>query len=238
MLVIRRTKSAADDIRWKLMQEEHLTIQSSNMFGYLGHRQEEGIDYEEVFAPVCFLMTGTIEKRFKLTLPYAESASTPVDLEKPLVKDGDSNDVDMLPFELVAYTDSDYARATQDRKSTTEDLLTKGFDTGSEGFSWIAEFSKSTAPQFRSKDTTRQEQEKYDFEKALELQKQLDEIEEVVAKATQAHDIDWSDPTVLRYHALQIRSSLLAEVMKEHDVNVFKESGRKQRRCQYNGKSI
>ncbi|GJV93540.1 putative ribonuclease H-like domain-containing protein [Tanacetum coccineum] len=41
------------------------------------------------------------------------------------------------PLELVAYTDSDYAGATQDRKSTLEvvsfweiDLLTKGFDAG------------------------------------------------------------------------------------------------------------
>ncbi|GJX40195.1 hypothetical protein Tco_0255185 [Tanacetum coccineum] len=111
----------------------------------------------------------------------AGSASTPVDLEKPLVKDGDADDVDVhlyrsmigslmyltasrpdimfavcacarfqvtpktshllavkrifrylkgkptlglwysrdSPFELVAYTDSDYAGATQDRKSTT-----------------------------------------------------------------------------------------------------------------------
>ncbi|GJV03190.1 hypothetical protein Tco_1336759 [Tanacetum coccineum] len=110
------------------------------------------------------------------------SASTLVDLENPLVKDGDTNDVDVhlyismigslmylttsrpnimfavyacaifqvtpktscllaikrifrylkgkptlglwysrdSPFELVAYTDSDYARATQYRKSTTE----------------------------------------------------------------------------------------------------------------------
>ncbi|GKB19454.1 putative ribonuclease H-like domain-containing protein [Tanacetum coccineum] len=109
-------------------------------------------------------------------------ASTPVDLEKPLVKDGDADDVDVhlyrsmigslmyltasrldimfavyacarfqvtlktshllavkrifrylkgkptlglwysrdSPFKLVAYTDSDYARATQDQKSTTE----------------------------------------------------------------------------------------------------------------------
>ncbi|GKF92505.1 hypothetical protein Tco_0279224, partial [Tanacetum coccineum] len=31
-------------------------------------------------------------------------------------------------LELVAYTDSDYAGATLDRKSTTGDLLTKGFD--------------------------------------------------------------------------------------------------------------
>ncbi|GKE31643.1 hypothetical protein Tco_1450965, partial [Tanacetum coccineum] len=34
------------------------------------------------------------------------------------------------PLELVAYTDSDYVGATQDRKSTTGDLLTKGFDAG------------------------------------------------------------------------------------------------------------
>ncbi|GJY16784.1 putative ribonuclease H-like domain-containing protein [Tanacetum coccineum] len=120
-----------------------------------------------------------ILKKFNYT--DVKSVLTPVDLEKPLVKDGDANDVDVhiyrsmigslmyltisrpyimfavcacarfqvtlktshllavkrifrylkgkptlglwysrdSPFELVAYTDSDYARATQDRKSTT-----------------------------------------------------------------------------------------------------------------------
>ncbi|GJT74689.1 putative ribonuclease H-like domain-containing protein [Tanacetum coccineum] len=75
-----------------------------------------------------------------------KSASTPVDLENPLVKDGDADDVDVhlyrymirslmyliasrpdvifayskdSPFELVDYTDSDYAGATQDRKPRT-----------------------------------------------------------------------------------------------------------------------
>ncbi|GJS02902.1 putative ribonuclease H-like domain-containing protein [Tanacetum coccineum] len=130
-----------------------------------------------------------ILKKFNYT--NVKTASTPVDLEKPLVKDGDANDVDVhlyrsmigslmyltasrpdimfavcacarfqvtpktshllavkrifrylkgkptlglwysrdSPFELVAYTDSDYAGATQDRKSTTGGyLLTKGFD--------------------------------------------------------------------------------------------------------------
>ncbi|GJX85044.1 putative ribonuclease H-like domain-containing protein [Tanacetum coccineum] len=119
-----------------------------------------------------------ILKKFNYT--DVKSASTPVDLEKPLVKDRDADDVDVhlyrsmigslmylttsrpdimfavcacarfqvtpktshllavkrifrylkgkptlglwyskdSPFELVAYTDSDYARATQDRKST------------------------------------------------------------------------------------------------------------------------
>ncbi|GJX75692.1 putative ribonuclease H-like domain-containing protein [Tanacetum coccineum] len=99
----------------------------------------------------------------KFNYTDVKSASTPVDLEKPLVKDRDADDVDVhlyrsmirdSPFELVAYTDSDYAGATQDRKSTTRvlnmwllivvvdkysgfkincwiiDLLTKGFDAG------------------------------------------------------------------------------------------------------------
>ncbi|GJS65922.1 hypothetical protein Tco_0680486 [Tanacetum coccineum] len=90
-----------------------------------------------------FQMSSVGELTFFLGL---QSASTPVDLEKPLVKDGDTDDVDVhlyrsmigylmyltasrpdimfaysrdSPFELVAYTDSDYAGATQDRKSTT-----------------------------------------------------------------------------------------------------------------------
>ncbi|GJR37100.1 hypothetical protein Tco_1212784 [Tanacetum coccineum] len=65
-----------------------------------------------------------------------------------------------------------------------------------------------------AKSIARQEQEKYDFEKALELQKQLEEREEVVATSTQAHDIDWSDPAVIRYHALQNKSFSVAEVKK------------------------
>ncbi|GJS22330.1 uncharacterized mitochondrial protein-like protein [Tanacetum coccineum] len=129
----------------------------------------------------------------KFNYSDVKSASTPVDVEKPLVKGGDADDVDVhlyrsmigslmyftssrpdimfavcacarfqvspktshllavkrifrylkgkptlglwysrdSPFELVAYTDSDYAGLTQDRKSTTGGyLLTKGFDAG------------------------------------------------------------------------------------------------------------
>ncbi|GJW02939.1 hypothetical protein Tco_1561795 [Tanacetum coccineum] len=56
-----------------------------------------------------------------------------------------------------------------------------------------------------------QEQEKYDLAQALELQKELYKRKEDVAETTQSHDIDWSDPAVLRYHAQQNRSFSKAE---------------------------
>nr|GEV50541.1 uncharacterized mitochondrial protein AtMg00810-like [Tanacetum cinerariifolium] len=68
---------------------------------------------------------------------YGKSASTPIDTEKPLLKDLDGEDVDVhiyrylkrkphlglwypkdSPFNLVAYYDSDYVEASLDRKST------------------------------------------------------------------------------------------------------------------------
>ncbi|GJY91674.1 hypothetical protein Tco_0507456 [Tanacetum coccineum] len=55
------------------------------------------------------------------------------------------------------------------------------------------------------------QEKRIDFETALELQKQLDEREEVAAKVDQAHDIDWSDPAVLRYHTLQNRHFFVVE---------------------------
>nr|GEY92018.1 hypothetical protein [Tanacetum cinerariifolium] len=62
-------------------------------------------------------------------------------------------------------------------------------------------------------ETTRQEQEKYNLEKALKLQKQLDQRDEDVDKGDQTQDINWNDPEVLRYHALHNRVFSKAEGM-------------------------
>ncbi|GKA74148.1 hypothetical protein Tco_0780450 [Tanacetum coccineum] len=46
---------------------------------------------------------------------------------------------------------------------------------------------------------------------------------EGVAETTQAHDIDWSDPAVIRYHAQQNRSFSKAEEVMKRSVFDFKE---------------
>ncbi|GKA54227.1 hypothetical protein Tco_0753176 [Tanacetum coccineum] len=77
-------------------------------------------------------------------------------------------------------------------------------------------------------DIARQEQEKYDLAQALELQKDLDKMKEGVAETTQAHDIDWSDPVMLRYHAQQNRSFSKAEVRKNMCMYLKNQGGYKQ----------
>ncbi|GJR29380.1 hypothetical protein Tco_1105612 [Tanacetum coccineum] len=74
------------------------------------------------------------------------------------------------------------------------------------------ELAKKVFEEEQAKAKAEQEQQKFDFKTDLELQRQLDEREEVAAK--EAHDIDWSDPSMLRYHALQNRSFSVAEVKK------------------------
>ncbi|GJW45685.1 putative reverse transcriptase domain-containing protein [Tanacetum coccineum] len=72
-----------------------------------------------------------------------------------------------------------------------------------------------------------------DAEIAKQLQEEFDRArqeQEVVAKADQAYDIDWSDPAVLRYHALQNRSFSVAEEKKNDDSQQQSGSSKKRSR--------
>ncbi|GKA25494.1 hypothetical protein Tco_0711603 [Tanacetum coccineum] len=73
------------------------------------------------------------------------------------------------------------------------------------------ELAKKVFEEEQAKFKAEHQQEKSDFETAFELQKQLDEREEVIV---QAHNNDWSDPAVLRYHTLQNRPFYVVEVRK------------------------
>ncbi|GJR86136.1 putative ribonuclease H-like domain-containing protein [Tanacetum coccineum] len=222
LVIQHRGHSRAIGTKWvyrNKKDERGIVIRNKARLVAQGHTQEEGIDYDEVFAPVArieairmvyvcqppgfedpdhpdkvykvvkalyglhqaprawydtlanyLLCNGPNNKKKgifisqdkyvheilrKYNYTDVKSASTPTDLEKPLVQDRDAADVDehlyrsMIgslmyltssrpdiiylkgkpslglwyskdsPLELVAYTDSDYAGATQDRKSTT-----------------------------------------------------------------------------------------------------------------------
>nr|GEV92354.1 hypothetical protein [Tanacetum cinerariifolium] len=82
-----------------------------------------------------------ILRKFRIT--EGKSASTPIDTEKPLLKDSDVKRIFRYlkgkphlglwypkdsPFDLVAYSDSDYADASLDRKSTTGGVNTPRSD--------------------------------------------------------------------------------------------------------------
>ncbi|GJY40894.1 hypothetical protein Tco_0428164 [Tanacetum coccineum] len=68
-----------------------------------------------------------------------------------------------------------------------------------------------------------------------ELANKLDEREEVAAKVDQAHDIDWNDPAVLRYHTLQNRPFSVAEVRKNMCLYLKNQGGYKM--SHFNGMS-
>nr|GEY38515.1 putative ribonuclease H-like domain-containing protein [Tanacetum cinerariifolium] len=78
------------------------------------------------------------------------------------------------------------------------------------------------------KEIARQEHEKYNLEKALELQRKLDKSEEDVDKCDQTKEIDWNDPIVLRYHALQNRPFSKAKVRKNMCMYLKNQGGYKQ----------
>ncbi|GKA51998.1 putative ribonuclease H-like domain-containing protein [Tanacetum coccineum] len=59
-----------------------------------------------------------------------------------------------------------------------------------------------------------EEEERLNLEAAWELQKQLDERQQVPTEATQSKGIDWNDPSILRYHALKNRHVSIAQARR------------------------
>nr|GEU94177.1 retrovirus-related Pol polyprotein from transposon TNT 1-94 [Tanacetum cinerariifolium] len=108
---------------------DNMDVKSAFLYGTIA---------EEVYVcqPLGFKDPDYLDKVYKVEIdPYdVKPASTPMDKEKALLKDSDSDDVDVhlyrsmirdSSFDLVAYTDSDYAGASLDRKSTSGGIVVK-----------------------------------------------------------------------------------------------------------------
>nr|GEY02171.1 putative ribonuclease H-like domain-containing protein [Tanacetum cinerariifolium] len=117
----------------KLMKDKFQMISMGELTFFLGlqvQQKKDGIFISQD------KYVAKILRKFRLS--ERKLASTPIDAEKPLLKDSDGEDVDVhtyrylkgkpclglwypkdSPFDLVAYSDSDYAGASLDRKSTT-----------------------------------------------------------------------------------------------------------------------
>ncbi|GJT92503.1 putative ribonuclease H-like domain-containing protein [Tanacetum coccineum] len=90
------------------------------------------------------------------------------------------------------------------------------------------ELARKIKEEEQARAMAEQEQERLNLEAALEIQRQLDERQEVPAEPTQTHDIDWNDPSVLRYHALQNRPYYVAEVRRNMIMYLKNQAGYKQ----------
>nr|GEX21205.1 ribonuclease H-like domain, reverse transcriptase, RNA-dependent DNA polymerase [Tanacetum cinerariifolium] len=167
----KKVSQALDDERWvKAMNkkdERGIVVRNKSRLVAQGHRQEEGIDYDEVFALAARIETIRIFFAFasfmgfivykmdvksaflydtieyedkyvaeilkKFDFSSIKTASTLIKTQKPLVKDKTSclQFVFVLgsrdsPFDFEAYSDSDYAGADLEKKSTIGGCLFLG----------------------------------------------------------------------------------------------------------------
>ncbi|GJV32087.1 hypothetical protein Tco_1392487 [Tanacetum coccineum] len=82
-----------------------------------------------------------------------------------------------------------------------------------------------------------EEEERLNLEAARELQRQLDQRQEVPTQPTQSQGIDWNDPSVLRYHALKNKPLSIAQARRNMITYLKNQGGYKEsyfKRMSYN----
>ncbi|GKC89389.1 uncharacterized mitochondrial protein-like protein, partial [Tanacetum coccineum] len=142
-IIFGSTKKELCNAFEKLMHEKFQMSSMGELTFFLGLQVQQKKD--DIFISQDKYVVEII-KKFGFT--EVKTASTPMETQKPLLKDEDGEEVDVhmyrsmigslmyltsskpdimyavySPFDLVAYTDSDYARASLDRKSTTGEKI-------------------------------------------------------------------------------------------------------------------
>ncbi|GJX31382.1 hypothetical protein Tco_0241237, partial [Tanacetum coccineum] len=82
-----------------------------------------------------------------------------------------------------------------------------------------------------------EEEERLNLEAARELQRQLDQRQDVPTQPTQSQGIDWNDPRVLRYHALKNKPVSIAQARRNMITYLKNQGGYKEsyfKRMSYN----
>nr|GEW15202.1 retrovirus-related Pol polyprotein from transposon TNT 1-94 [Tanacetum cinerariifolium] len=98
---------------------ENMVIRNKSRLVAKGYGQEEGIDFEESFAPVTKL------KVFRIFVAYAAHKNFPtyqMDVTMTFLNGSLKEDVFESGFKLIAYLDADHAGCNDDCKSTSEDI--------------------------------------------------------------------------------------------------------------------
>ncbi|GKE40478.1 hypothetical protein Tco_1463883, partial [Tanacetum coccineum] len=106
-----------------------------------------------------------------------------------------------------------YIRRRRDVSTGSGRVSTTNRQDGTADVSTASEIGSTAGKKANDKETQRIAR---DAEIAKQLQEEIDiaRKKEVVTKDDEAHDIDWSDPSMIRYHALQNRPRSIVEVRK------------------------
>nr|GFA46192.1 hypothetical protein [Tanacetum cinerariifolium] len=201
----------SDEGRLKLEELMNLCTILSNMVTIL---KNELSSTKAVYHKAFITLTKRVKKlETRLKQKRSRAVIHSLDEEEPSVDIEDSPKQGRMIEELDKDEDVNLVSEQGEVHETTELLKDDDDATLAETFLNIKRTQKLYAEEL-AKKTARHKQKKYNLEKALELQRKLDKREEDADKGDQTKEIDWNDPTVLRYHAIQNKPFSKVEVRK------------------------